>query len=405
MEKVKLPSHIVDSLKLVASENGFENPDYDFFEGSDKGFVGIIKRCQIKENGRFLSVLCKLLPNDDDHNKKYDSFELFEREVFVYEKFLPELEKIQVEHGLNFRDDIGFWSYPKCYRSDYNPEHGEMSFIFMEDLTEKEFRVRDMFKPADLNHTRQIFTELAKLHAISFALKTKKPVVFSQYKSMNDLMCRLMTTPSMKGLASRNVKLASELFILPEEEDTQKKILSYMNDLWAQIEKVLERENAEPFGTVCHGDCWINNVMFNYIDEQSTEIKDIRLIDWQMTRYGSAASELMYFLFCYTDKPLRDKHQSDLLSAYYNTLENLLKQFDLNVNEVYPRSQYEWDLKKFGKFAFAMATFSMPIVCKYPAKLFENKDAELTEDEEAARNLYNRTMTDIVLDLIAMEAL
>lgn len=405
MEKFKLPTHIIDSLRQVASENGFKDPDYEFFEGSDKGFVGLIKRCEIKENDRCLSIMCKLLPNDEEHNKKYDSFELFEREVFVYEKFLPELEKIQIEHGLKFRDDKGFWSYPKCYRSDYNLEHGEMSFILMEDLTEEKFIVKDMFQPADLNHAKQIFIELAKLHAISFALKTKKPEVFSQYKGMNDLMCRLMTTPSMKGLASRNIKLASELFSLPEEEEIQKKILSYKNDLWAQIEKVLDRENAEPFGAVCHGDCWINNVMFNYKDEESKQIKDVRLIDWQMTRYGSAASELMYFLFCYTDKPLRDQHQLDLLETYYSTLENFLKVFDLNVNEVYPRSQYQWDLKKFGKFAFAMTSFSMPIVCKYPTKLFENKQAELTEEEEAARNLYNRTMIDIVRDLIAMEAL
>lgn len=404
MEKVKLPAHIIESLKQVASENGFENPDYEFLEGSDKGFVGLIKRCRITENNRCLSVICKLLPNDDEHNQKYDSFELFEREVFVYEKILPELEKIQVEHGLSYHDSKGFWSFPKCYRSDYNKEHGEMSFVLMEDLIEEKFIVRDMFKPADLNHARQVFIVLAKLHAISFALKVKKPEIFSQYKNMSDLMCRLMTTPTMAGLASRNVKLASELFSLPEEEDIKKKILFYENNLWAQIEQLLARENAEPFGAVCHGDCWINNVMFNYKDENSTEIKDVRLIDWQMTRYGSAASELMYFLFCYTDKPLRDQHQAELLETYYTTLENLLKVFDLSVNEVYPRSQFEWDLKKFGKFAFAMTSFSMPIVCKYPAKLFEKRQSVLTEEEEAARNLYVKTMKDIVCDLIAMEA-
>lgn len=405
METVKLPAHIIESVKQVAIENGFENPEYEFTEGSDKGFVGLIKRCRIKENGRSLSLMCKLLPNDDEHNQRYDSFELFEREVFVYEKFLPEVKKIQLEHGLNFHDGKGFWSFPKCYRSDYNAEHGEMSYILMEDLTEENFIVRDMFKPADLAHAKKIFIELARLHAISFALKTKKPEVFSQYKGLNDLMCKLMTTPSMKGLAPRNITLASELFNLPEQEEIKKKILSYKTDLWYQIEKLLERGNAEPFGAVCHGDCWINNVLFNYEDESCSKIKDIRLIDWQMTRYGSAASELMYFLFCYTDKELRDSHQSDLLETYYTTLESLLKQFNVNVNEVYPRSQYEWDLKKFGKFAFAMTSFSMPIVCKYPVKLFENKQAELTTEETTARDLYNKTMSDIITDLIAMEAL
>lgn len=405
METVTVPYHVVEALKQVASESGFKEPEFHYDGGSDKGFVGLIKRCRIKESDKCLSVMCKLLPNDEDHNKKYDSFELFRREVLVYQKFLPELKKIQLEHGLSYRDLEGFWSYPKSYYSEFNEESPEKSLILMEDLTVDDFITKDMFKPADLQHAKRIFIELGKLHAISFALKTKKPKVFEQFKGLKDLMCRLMTTESMKDLAPRNIQLASDLFVGEEEQEIKEKVLSLKDDLWQQVAVNLDGQTVDAFGVVCHGDCWINNVMFNYSDESSETIKAARLVDWQMTRFGSAASELMYFMFCYTDKALRDQHQKELMETYYDTVRMLLRKFNLNIDMVFPIEQFEKELKTFGMFAFAMTSFAMPIVCRYPEKLFKDKQAELTEDEESRLARYNQTMRDIICDMIKMGAL
>lgn len=403
MAEIKLPEHIVSALKQIALDNNFITPEFHFSEGSDKGFIGLINRCQIKENDRVLSLMCKFLPSDKALNEKYDSYVLFERETFAYQKFLPEVEKIQLEHGFKYRDDTGFWAFPKCYHSEYNEEHRENSFIIMEDLSVDKFETKSMFESADFLHTEKIFIELAKLHAMSFVLKVKKPEVFEKFKVWNDLVCRLMTTETMKDLAPRNCQLASELFQLPEDQEIRDKVLSHKNDLWQKIKTLLEASNAEPFGVVLHGDCWINNVLFNYSKSQT--IKDIRLIDWQMTRFGSAASELMYFFYCYNDKSLRDKRQADLVKIYYESLRESLKRFDLDVSEVFPFAQLNEELSKFGKFAFAMTTFAMPIICKYPEKLFADKQAKLDDAEQKALARYEWMMTNIVRDLVDMKAL
>lgn len=399
MAEVKLPDHIVEALKVFASGCGFKEPKFEYSEGSDKGYIGLIKRCRVSEGGRSLSIICKFLPDNQELNAKYGSYELFRREVFVYQKVLPQLEKIQLENGLNFRDDKGFWSFAKCYHSKFDEDFPEKAFILMEDLAEENFVMKPTLTLYDFEHTQKLFIELGKFHAISFALKEKKPEVFEEFKTMEDLMCNLMTTETMKNLAPRNIQLASELF---SENIVKEKILSYKTDLWDQMRKVVAGSNAEPFGVVCHGDCWINNIMCR---EDQEEIKEICLVDWQMTRFGSAASELMYFLFTCTSKQLRDQHKSELFDCYYESLSTTLKSFNLEAKEIYPRENFEDQLREFGKFAFAMASFAIPIFSKYPEKLFEDKRAELTEDEKKCVALYEDTMKNIVNDLIDMNAL
>lgn len=402
MSKVELPAHVVGSLQKVASDYGFKDASFDYSEGSDKGFIGLIKRCRISEGVRSMSIICKFLPANDEQNMKYDSFELFKREVFVYQTLLPQFEKLQLEHGLVRRDSNGFWSYPICYQSNYNSEQPSNSFILMEDLSEGKFEMKDTFKPSDYQHTRKLFIELGKFHAISFALRFKAPKVFDQFTNMNDLMCRLMSTPTMRHLAPRNCQLAADLFYQPDQQQIRDKILSYKSNIWIQMENILDGRKSEPFSAVCHGDCWINNVMYNYDDEA---IKDIRLIDWQMTRFGSVASEVMYYLFCCNDKSFRDQHQSDLLEIYYASMRDLLLRFKLDVSEFFPFEKFTEQLKTFGKFAFAMAMFTMPIYCKYPEKLFDNKDAELTDGEKSAVTHYNEMMRNVIQDLVRMDVL
>lgn len=405
MEIVDLPGYIEAALNIVALKKNFKTPTFDFNEGSNKGFIGLIKKCKISENGRALSVMCKFLPTDEERNRKFDSYELFKREVIVYQEFLPELESIQIEHGLTFRDDVGFWSYPRCFLSDYNAKQPEKSFIIMEDLTEDNYITKCEFQTSDFPHTLKLFIELGKFHAISFALRCKKPEIFDRFKSLGDTLCRTMMTPVMKNLAPRNCQLAADLFNRPEELKIRDKILSYKNNLWSQMEEILVGEKAEPYAVICHGDCWINNVMYNYEDKEEKQIKNIRLVDWQMTKFGSAAAELMYYIFCCTDKALRDQHQSELLEAYYDSMKTILQRFNLDVNRVFPFSKLQEQLKTFGKIAFAMATFAMPLMHKYPQKLFDDKNAKLTNDEEASLALYKTTMRDIVIDLIKMDVL
>lgn len=105
------------------------------------------------------------------------------------------------------------------------------------------------------------------------------------------------------------------------------------------------------------------------------------------------------------DKRLRDQHQPELLDSFYNALRTTLGKFNLDLNEIYPRSNFDEQSRTTGKFAFAMATCAMLIFCKYPLRLIDDKNASLTKEEMNAVALYNQMMRDKILDLIRMEVL
>ena len=266
-------------LDKVAKDNHFIKHQLHFENGSEAGFIGLMKRCKIIEGDKILSVMCKFLPKDPEHNQKFFTHQLFEREVFVYKNLFPELEKIQLEHGLLPKDEFGFWAFPQYYYAHFDVTNVENSLIVMEDLGERSFEMKDKFIPVDFEHTQRVFQELGKLNAVGYALNKKKPDIFEQFKSMNDLICKVMTTEALKDVAPRNCQLASEIFKNENEQKFKKLMISYKSNLWEEMEKLAI--GIEPFGTLNHGDCWINNIMYNYQDAEKKNIKEICIVEWQ----------------------------------------------------------------------------------------------------------------------------
>lgn len=385
-------------VEKIAIENGFKNYSISTESGSDLGFIGVLKKFIIVEDERKLSLMCKFLPEDKEQNERFNSFTLYEREVVAYQKVLAEFEKLQLENGFEYRDSNGFWSNPRCYYSHFDRENPTKSIIIMEDLTVENFIVKSKFISSDFNHTRKLFIELAKLHALSFVLRARKPKILESFKQMRNNMYSVMTTESMKHLAPRNIELAGKLF---EKEEVRDKILSFKSDLWERVRDNVDSEFIEPYSVICHGDAWINNVLYNY--NSANDIKDIRLVDWQMTYYGSGCTELTLYLFCCMDKLNRGNCQIDLLNTYYASMEVFLNKFSIKIDKVYPFEIYQEHLRKFLLFGFAMSTFTTPLLCKYPEKLFDDKNADLTDDERQNLNSYNERMRDSILDMIDME--
>jgi len=66
---------------------------------------------------------------------------------------------------------------------------------------------------------------------------------------------------------------------------------------------------------ICHGDFWINNVMFrsSHEDEQP---EGVCLIDMQTVRLAPQMTDLLYFLYLCTRHHFRSTHEPLLLRTY-----------------------------------------------------------------------------------------
>lgn len=79
---------------------------------------------------------------------------------------------------------------------------------------------------------------------------------------------------------------------------------------------------------------------------EKNEVIDVSLIDWQISRYASPVCDIVYYLFCCTDKELRDKHYDSWLKAYHESLTTLLNKW-VFLLKLYKNGVF---LLKFGLF-------------------------------------------------------
>lgn len=82
--------------------------------------------------------------------------------------------------------------------------------------------------------------------------------------------------------------------------------------------------------------------------------EDIRFLDWQLIRFSSPATDLVYNLFSSTDKMLRDKEYSNLINLYYKSLSKTINLLGSNSNELFTYDDLMNELKRFGMYALLL---------------------------------------------------
>lgn len=313
-------------------------------------FIGVVQRVSYKKNSSNVRsfLIFKTAPTNEARRQQFFSRKFFLREIHAYNEVkmndhcgpivkkqrylfcllnqflsqvLPILKEFQQLNGANIELN-DFSGYPECYES-HVAERNEC--LFLEDLTTKGFSMIDRRNETiSAEHVNLVMKSIGKLHAISFALRDQQPEKF-----------REIVLP----LTDLFMNQESELFKVQFEKMKSCVLgcLSADNDsfLIERLNRLYEKSNfeiaaecvngalAEPYGVVCHGDCWTNNTMFKY--DETNKPTDVCLVDWQILRYCSPVTDLVYYIFLCTTKEMRDVHYDTFLSTYYESLSSHLR--------------------------------------------------------------------------------
>lgn len=82
--------------------------------------------------------------------------------------------------------------------------------------------------------------------------------------------------------------------------------------------------NTEPDDKVmCHGDLWINNLMFRYDADQV--VNAVKLLDLQAVRFTSPSIDILHFLYTSTLRKVRERSLNELLEVYVEAVAAELK--------------------------------------------------------------------------------
>jgi thiamine kinase-like enzyme len=156
-------------------------------------------------------------------------------------------------------------------------------------------------------------------------------------------------------------------------------IEAYLGNVWNKMGALATPQ--EPYSVILHGDAIINNILFHYPLEETEENPDkLCLIDFQMSRYGSPALDLSFFLLRYHTEEAGHNYR-ELLRVYHDALREFLMEMGSKADELFPFSALEEEMQKYSAFGMAMA-----LIC-IPGTMNEETGSVNDDDSKDARDI------------------
>ncbi|XP_055715144.1 uncharacterized protein LOC129809353 [Phlebotomus papatasi] len=284
--------------------------------GSRQGdnYMSLIKRAAVQGKRRDLDYQRKLIVKRQissiSRRQLFRCDEAFANEIAAYTKVLPHLRRFSSNR----------LPYPKCLFAGI--DDAEKEVIILEDLRESGFEMEDRLKGLDYSHCSLVMQELGNLHAISLAMKVKEPETFD---TVRQSISEIVYCPEAREFISNTLEcsLRDTLTSLKATNSD-----GHLTDAIGKIERmqgcmydIMSRhvlENEESWKVICHGDIWINNLMFR---QRSTGCAEhVKLVDLQTMRCTSPVIDILHFIYTSTVRAFRQTHLDQLITDYQKSL-------------------------------------------------------------------------------------
>ncbi|XP_023012809.2 uncharacterized protein [Leptinotarsa decemlineata] len=371
-------------IKVIADQNGFTDYQVEAQPGAQKGdnYFGIITSVSLKDKNKSLELICKSAHSGEVFREKMPIHEQYVREIHLYESVLSEFKKFQEEYAV----PNPFVGFPKFY-GKYIDENNEC--FFLENLKKSGYTHWDRKLPMNSEHIKAVLAEYAKFHATSLAMRQLKPEMFK------NLTENIKTHVFEKPDRNENDEMGN-MFMTT----AIKNALEIVGDNSSLIEAVRRAESGliEDFASedpsydivVTHGDCWCNNILFKYEDETNTsKPTKVCFIDWQLTKVGSPAMDVLYFFFLHSPKDILCDYET-YLKFYYEVLCRYLRDFSCDPEDLFPFSTLQKHWKKFVNLQLLMSIMMLKtMLCDSEEALDLEK---MTEDSDNIFDTHNFTI-------------
>jgi hypothetical protein len=276
-------------------------------------------------------LIAKIMKGDHEFREKTNSSVQCSNEIYIYKNVLPYFKRLAKSTSVTtFNPDE--W-VPRIFFADYKvfPELSDEieAVLALENLTPQGYRLGPRID-LDEAHLRLMVTNIASYHAVSYAMKINKDPMVEKLAS--GLKPFSYITPDDKDLESYNIlfKIGLErVFTIVES----RKELHANACLIASVKKIKEQMYERPvtvmqkllaidehFSVFLHGDYNRNNVLFRYEQaEGHANPQELRMIDYQETRFGTPVIDLAFFMYMNMPASIRESCWDKLLDLYHET--------------------------------------------------------------------------------------
>nr|XP_024217896.1 uncharacterized protein LOC106690738 [Halyomorpha halys] len=203
-------------------------------------------------------LLVKKLPTNEIWREAFGCELAFRNEAISYNVVVEVLNKFRGEDKLPM---------PTCF-------HASVQYTVLEDLKPLGFRMVERQLGLDLNHAKHALKELGKFHGTSMAMKHSQPKLFADLISNIQEIAFL---PEKEGpfveSISVSVRMATVgLKVLKATgsdcfEASLNKIQTFKQSAYMMLLHSIQQRGK--LSVICHGDFYLNNIMFNCIDDDT----------------------------------------------------------------------------------------------------------------------------------------
>ncbi|CAB3367083.1 Hypothetical predicted protein [Cloeon dipterum] len=257
-----------------------------------------------------------------------------------------------------------------CYSCDARD-----NVIFMEDLKEDGFNtvVRNICDLKgdilDLKHLTAAMLALAKFHGASVGTDWLKkfPDLFEKEIFLEQAFIKAGVANTARSVL---VPIAEHHF----KDERHVKAAEWIGtEEFYETLLAITKPDPEVPNVLCHGDCWVNNMMFK-TDWDSGRVS-AKLIDFQMSRFAPGSRDLLYFLHMCCSPQVRQRCEEGLLRTYWTAFNAECEKRGLELS--WDRFYADYDQNRaFG--LMMLATLRPWFFLDGP---FSQKDDELTDEQ------------------------
>lgn len=301
-----------------------------------------------------LRLIVKAMPQNMAQRKTFRSVDFFRNEGNFYNVVLKKYADFQ--KARNVKDGLN--EIPRCYETLID---GENDFIVLEDLSADGYETgRRTLDGFEINQCKQLMIALGKFHAISLAIRDQEPDEF--YKIMQVVeetyyheKFRKWYKPYQRNFISVSRDAMEQEYGGTYYELKMKEFTG--RDYYDEMCQLANERGR--YTVICHGDCWAPNFLFK--DDPNTSFSvSAKMVDFQLVRFASPATDLAFFMYTCTQQNLREKYFNELLQVYHRAATSLLSELGSDANELYPYEALEEELISTGKFGVGMAMEALP---------------------------------------------
>nr|KAF7429307.1 hypothetical protein H0235_005705 [Vespula pensylvanica] len=236
---------------------------------------------------------------------------------------------------------------------------------------------------------------LAKWHAKSVSIKLKDPESFEKLASplkenifpvdSNDAVGRTVDG----GLDSAISHLESIKLQTAELKKVIEYVKSLKNKCYDIIAKLLSLPKDRYF-TICHGDAWINNILYKY--DKNGKLLDIKFVDFQISRHTSVALDFHYFVYSSVRSCIIEDNYDNLIELYHRTFVEKLKEYGVSEGDL-KNLTMEWfksELKKFSLYGLVTGFWLIHVVLADETNVLDMD--KITAEDIKNMEFFNRTI-------------